>query len=155
MSPPFSPWTDLAFLWAGVPLEQVSWHVVTTDGSSTDWGTTCNRQAASGLWTGPQLLWHISCLELLAVHLALQQFHPLLQGKHVLVRMDNTAAVSYINRQGGLRSLCMSQLACDSSSGVRCGSSCALSTFQGSSIVQPMCSHDSSHSPENGDSILR
>ncbi len=30
-----SPWTDLAFLWAGVPLEQVSRHtVVTTDASS-------------------------------------------------------------------------------------------------------------------------
>ncbi len=42
-----SPWTDLAFLWAGVPLEQVSRHtVVTTDASSTGWGATCNGQAA-------------------------------------------------------------------------------------------------------------
>ncbi len=49
----FSPWTDLAFLRAGVPLEQVSRHiVVTTDASSTGWGATCNGQAASGLWTG-------------------------------------------------------------------------------------------------------
>ncbi len=49
-----SPWTDLAFLRAGVPLEQVSWHtVVTTDASSMGWGSTCNGQAASGLWTGP------------------------------------------------------------------------------------------------------
>ncbi len=38
-----SPWTDLAFLRAGVPLEQVSRHtVVTTDASSTGWGATCN-----------------------------------------------------------------------------------------------------------------
>ncbi len=97
-----SPWTDLAFLRAGVPLEQVSRHtVVTTDASSTGWGATCNGQAASGLWTGPRLLWHINCLELWAVHLALQQFRPLLLGKHVLVRTDNTAAVSYINRLGG------------------------------------------------------
>ncbi len=60
-----SPWTDLAFLRAGVPLEQVSRHtVVTTDASSTGWGATCNGQAASGLWTGPRLLWHINCLEL-------------------------------------------------------------------------------------------
>ncbi len=92
-----SPWTDLAFLRAGVPLEQVSRHtVVTTDASSTGWGATCNGQAASGLWTGPRLLWHINCLELWAVHLALRQFRPLLLGKHVLVRTDNTAAVSYI-----------------------------------------------------------
>ncbi len=64
----FSPWTDLAFLGAGVPLEQVSRHVVvTTDASSTGWGATCNGHAASVLWTGPRLLWHINCLELLAV----------------------------------------------------------------------------------------
>ncbi len=72
---------------------------------------TCNGQAASGLWTGPRLLWHINCLELWAVHLALRQFRPLLLGKHVLVRTDNTAAVSYINRLGGIRSHRMSQLA--------------------------------------------
>ncbi len=107
-----SSWTDLAFLRAGVPLEQVSRHtVVTTDASSTGWGATCNGQAASGLWTGPRLLWHINCLELWAVHLALRQFRPLLLGKHVLVRTDNTAAVSYINWLGGIRSHCMSQLA--------------------------------------------
>ncbi len=109
---PLSPWTDLAFLWAGVPLEQVSQHTfVTTDASSTGWGATCNGQATSGLWTGPRLLWHINCLELWAVHLALRQFRPLLLGKHVLVCMDNTAAVSYINRLGGIRSHRMSQLA--------------------------------------------
>ncbi len=107
-----SPWTDLAFLRAGVPLELVSRHtVVTIDVSSMGWGATCNGQAASGLWTGPRLLWHINCLELWAVHLALRQFRPLLYGKHVLVRMDNTAAVSYINRLGGIRSHRMSQLA--------------------------------------------
>ncbi len=60
---------------------------------------------------GPQLLWHINCLDLWAVHLALRQFRPLLLGKHVLVRTDNTAAVSYINWLGGIRSHRMSQLA--------------------------------------------
>ncbi len=106
-----SPWTDLAFLRTGVPLEKVSRHtVVTTDASSTGWVATCNGQAASGLWTGPRLLWHINCLELWAVHLALRQFRPLLLGKHMLVRTDNTAAVSYINRLGGIRSHRISQL---------------------------------------------
>lgn len=68
-----------------------------TDASNMGWGTTCNGQAASGFWTGPRLLWHINCLELLAVHLALRQYQPLLLDKHMLVCMDNTAAVSYIN----------------------------------------------------------
>ncbi len=141
-----SPWTDLAFLRAGVPLEQVSRHtVVTTDASSTGWGATCNGQAASGLWTGPRLLWHINCLELWAVHLALRQFRPLLLGKHVLVRgwgvYDHTA--------------CHSSPAISSSGVTRSSSHCVQFTSRGSSIVRPTRSHDSSRSPENGDSIPR
>ncbi|KAI2647480.1 ORF V: Enzymatic polyprotein [Labeo rohita] len=107
-----SPWTDIVFLRSGVPLEQVSRRiVVTTDASKTGWGATCNGQAASGVWTGPRLHWHINCLELLAVLLALRRFRPMIQGKHVLVRSDNTATVAYINHQGGVRSFHMSQLA--------------------------------------------
>ncbi len=152
-----SPWTDLAFLRAGVPLEQVSRHtVVTTDASSTGWGATCNGQAASGLWTGPRLLWHINCLELWAVHLALRQFRPLLLGKHVLVRTDNTAAVSYINRLEVYdHTACHSSPAISSSGVTRSSSHCVLFTSRGSSIVRPTRSHDSSRSPENGDSIPR
>ncbi|KAL0163578.1 hypothetical protein M9458_039331, partial [Cirrhinus mrigala] len=85
--------------------------VVYTDASTTGWGAVCNGQAASGSWTGPRLLWHINCLELLAVLLALRRFLPMLRHNHVLVRTDNTATVAYINRQGGLRSHRMSQLA--------------------------------------------
>ncbi|KAL0198547.1 hypothetical protein M9458_007087, partial [Cirrhinus mrigala] len=72
--------------------------IVTTDASKTGWGATCNGQAASGVWTGSRLFWHINCLELLAVLLALR-------------RSDNTATVAYINHQGGVRSFRMSQLA--------------------------------------------
>ncbi len=108
----FRPWSDPSFLRAGVPLEQVSRHaVVFTDASTTGWGATYNRHAVSGVWTGPQLHWHINCLELLAVRLALSRLRGRLQRKDVLVRTDNTATVAYINRQGGLRSHRMSQLA--------------------------------------------
>ncbi len=45
----FSPWLDLAFLRAGVPLEQVSRHVIVrTNASSTGWGTT--MQWTAGPW---------------------------------------------------------------------------------------------------------
>ncbi len=108
----FTLWSDLSFLWAGVPLEQVSRHaVVYTDASAKGWGATFNRLAVSGVWTGPQLHWHINCLELLAVHLALNRLKRRLRGEHVLVRTDSTATVAYINRQGGLRSRRMLQLA--------------------------------------------
>ncbi|KAL0176031.1 hypothetical protein M9458_028361, partial [Cirrhinus mrigala] len=100
------------FVQSGVPLEQVSRRIiVTTDASKTGWGAVCNGHAASGVWTGSRLPWHINCLELLTVLLALKRFRPLIQGKHVLVRSDNTATVAYINLQGGVRSFRMSQLA--------------------------------------------
>ncbi len=151
----FSPWSDLAFLRAGVPLEQVSRHVVvSTDASTTGWGAMCNGHAAAGLWTGPQLQWHINCFELLVVWLALRRFKRLLHEKHVLVRTDNTATVAYINHQGGLRS---------------CRNSPTISSFgvrsiwgrfppfmsQASSIVQPTSSHVSPPFRENGDSTPR
>ncbi len=108
----FRPWSDPSFLRAGMPLEQVSRHaVVFTDASTTGWGATYNGHAVSGVWTGPQLHWHINCLELLAVRLALSRLRGRLQRKDVLVRTDNTATVAYINRQGCLRSRRMSQLA--------------------------------------------
>ncbi len=108
----FGLWSDPSFLRAGVPLEQVSRHaVVYTDASTTGWGATYNGHAVSGVWTGLQLHWHINCLELLAVCLALSRLRGRLQRKDVLVRTDNTATVAYINRQGGLRSRRMWQLA--------------------------------------------
>ncbi len=79
--------------------------------STMGWGATYNGHAVSGLWSGPHLHWHINYLKLLTIRLALGRFKMLLQGKHVLVRTDNTATVVYINHQGGLRSRHMLQLA--------------------------------------------
>ena len=47
---------------------------------------------------------HINYLELKAVFLALQEFQDLCMHKIVLVETDNTTVVSYINREGGMRS---------------------------------------------------
>ncbi len=132
----FSPWTDLAFLRAGVLLEQVSRHtVVTTNASSMGRGATCNGQAASGVWTGPRVLWHINCLELWAVHLTLRQFW--------LLRLSRKSTGCEVYDHTACHSL-----PAISSSGVTYSSNnCALSTSRGSSIMRPMCSHDSSRSP--------
>ncbi len=62
---------------------------------------------ARGLWRGHHLAW----LEMLAVFQALKYFVPDLRGHHVLVCTDNTAVVSYINHQGGLRSRHLYRLA--------------------------------------------
>ncbi len=73
-------------------------------------GPCATGMQLQGLWTGPQLQWHINCLELLAVWLALRRFKMLLHEKDVLVCTDNTATVAYINQQC-LCSRRMSQLA--------------------------------------------
>ncbi len=66
---------------------------------------------ARGLWSGHYLMWHINCLEMLAVFRALKHFLLDLRNHNVLVRTDNTAVVSYINHQGGLRSRPLYKLA--------------------------------------------
>ncbi len=50
----FSPWSDLAFLRAGVPQVQVSRHVVvSTDASTMGWSAMCNGHSATGSGQGP------------------------------------------------------------------------------------------------------
>ncbi len=96
----FSPWSDLVFLWAGVPLEQVSQHVVMTNASRMFFDATCNGQVASGSLAG----------SVAGSASSFRRFLLFLQGKHMLVHIDNTVTVSYINRQGGLQLRHMSQL---------------------------------------------
>ncbi len=108
----FSPWTDPLFLLAGVPLEQVSRHVVVfTDASATGWEPRTTGTQCQGYGRVPNCVGISNCLELLVVRLALSRLRGRLRGKDVLVRTDNTATVAYINWQGGLSSRRMSQLA--------------------------------------------
>ncbi len=77
----------------------------------TGWGAVMSGHPAHGLWSSRHLMWHIICLEILAVFRALKHFLPDLRDCHVLVRTDNTEVVSYINHQGGLRSRPLYKLA--------------------------------------------
>jgi len=67
-------------------------------------GAVLSGRPAQGELEGHQLNWYINCLELMAVFLALQYFLPQLRGCHVVVLVENTAVVSYINHHVGLRS---------------------------------------------------
>ncbi len=87
-------------------------HMITTDASMTGWGAVFEGRPARWEWTGEFLSWHINCLELRAVFLALIHFLPVLGKHHVIVRTDNMAVVSHINRQGGSRSRTLDRLAC-------------------------------------------
>jgi ribonuclease HI len=99
------PWKNPALFSSGVPMGTVAHRTaVLTDASTSGWGAVCMGATASGLWTESQRTWHINRLELMAVSLALEAFRSQLERQHVLIRTDNTSVVSYINRQGGVRS---------------------------------------------------
>ena len=67
-------------------------------------GRHLNECTARGIWSLPESELHINYLELKAVFLALKEFQDLCIHKIVLVATDNTTAVSYINKEGGMRS---------------------------------------------------
>ncbi len=90
-------WKKQWFLSQGPVLGAPCPHVtLTTDASLTGWGAVMSGHSALGLREGPHLMWHINCLEMVAVFQALKHFLPDLRGHRVLVRTDNTSVVSYI-----------------------------------------------------------
>ncbi len=106
-------WRDPVFLQSGVRMGAIHHrHMITTDALMTGWGAVFEGRPASGEWKEEFLFWHINCLELRAVFLALKYFLPVLGGHHIIVRTDNMAVVSQgINRQGGSKSRTLDRLA--------------------------------------------
>ena len=75
-----------------------------TDASKEGWGAHLNEHTARGAWSLPESKLHLNYLELKAVFLALKEFQDLCTSKMVLVATNNTTVVSYINKEGGMRS---------------------------------------------------
>lgn len=70
---------------------------------SRGWGAFCDGQRARGRWNPEEQNLHINVLELMAAFFALRCFADKLRDCSILLRIDNTAAVSYINRMGGVK----------------------------------------------------
>lgn len=85
--------------------------VIFSDASLTGWGVSCNDNRAHGLWSESERLHHINYLELLSAFLGLKCFAKNLRSCNILLRIDNTTAISYINRMGGIRFKKLSNLA--------------------------------------------
>ena len=77
------------------------------------WGAHMGDSQISGRWTRSDRQLHINCLELKAVVAALRHWVSVLWGHQVLIAMDNTKVVSYINKQGGTHSLTLLHLVVD------------------------------------------
>jgi len=78
-------------------------HVIFSDASTTGWGAFCEGKKARGFWTIEEQKWHINRLELKASFFALKSFVGDLTDCEILLRIDNTTAISYINKMGGVQ----------------------------------------------------
>ena len=98
-------WLEENNVLQGQPLHPLSHALqIFTDASKEGWGAHLEEHTARGVWSLPESKLHINYLELKAVFLALREFQNLCSGKIVLVATDNTTVVSYINKEGGMRS---------------------------------------------------
>ena len=71
-----------------------------TEASNEGWGAHLEQTSTKGLWSDRVKRLHINVLELKAVCLALQRFKDQCQNQTVLVAMDKSTVVAYINKQG-------------------------------------------------------
>ena len=98
-------WLDPAKVLSGQPLHPLQ-HALQlfTDASNEGWGAHLGDYMAKGVWLESESALHINLLELEAVLLALKRFERLCCNQIVLVCTDNTTVVSYINKEGGMKS---------------------------------------------------
>lgn len=77
--------------------------VIYTDASDSGWGATDGVRSTHGTWSDSQYAWSINYKELYAVKLALESLASDTADSHILLRVDNKTAISYINKMGGVR----------------------------------------------------
>ena len=75
--------------------------MIQTDASTTGWGATCKGVRTGGPWSKTERQMHINCLELLAATLAIKSYFKGKENLHIHLMMDNTTALTYINKYGG------------------------------------------------------
>lgn len=74
-----------------------------TDASMTGWGAFSDGKRVNGNWSISERKLHINYLELLAIFLALKSLVRDKANCAILLRVDNTTAISYVNRMGGIQ----------------------------------------------------
>ena len=82
-----------------------------SDASTTGWGAVREGETASGQWSPVERSQHINTLELLAAFFALKIFAKDYNNCQILLRVDNSTAIAYINRMGGIQYPHLTQIA--------------------------------------------
>ena len=83
---------------------------ILTGASLLGWGAHRGSDIASGRWTPDEATNHFNFLELKAVVHAVKFWRHRLVRQSVLIELDNTTAVAYINNQCGTRSGSLARL---------------------------------------------
>ena len=79
-------------------------YVIYTDIIESGWRAHYGITIIKGLWSDNEIHHHINILQLLAIEFALKAFLKDSSKKHVRIFSDNIIAVTYINKQGGIKS---------------------------------------------------
>ena len=76
-------------------------YTIYSDASLEGWGGTDGQEEIGGRWGKDEKISHINSLELLAAFFCLKSFCKNKTDIHVMLKIDNTTAVAYINKKGG------------------------------------------------------
>lgn len=82
--------------------DHFEWEIF-TDASESGWGACAKGQRTHGWWTEEDVNNHINFLELKAIYLGLKSLCNHVTDSNILIRSDNTTAISYINRMGSVK----------------------------------------------------
>lgn len=97
-------WWENNILTLNYPINKFSFAVeIVSDASLTGWGIVCGDKRSHGEWTNSESEYHIKYLELLAAFFGFKHFAKDTRNKEILLRIDNTTAISYINRMSGIK----------------------------------------------------
>ena len=78
---------------------------ILSDASMQGWRATCQGKSTNGKWFSQESIQHINLLVLKAAFLALKTFLKDQSHKVVLLKLDNSTAVAYLNNKGGTHSV--------------------------------------------------
>lgn len=86
------------------PIRRIAYKkTIYTDASTTGWGAHDGKQKTHGWWDSKERLMHINYLELKAILYGLKSLAKNETNCSILIRVDNTTAIAYINRMGGTK----------------------------------------------------
>lgn len=105
-------WWKRNILCSMTPIRNNNYNLeIYSDASTTGWGVACDIRSSNGYWTESELASHINILELKAAFYGLKIFASEFSNCDILLRIDNTTAICYINRMGGIQHTHLNDLA--------------------------------------------